>query len=165
MPAPPRAPQLEKINYSNTPQFSTETINFANTDITNSSEMPQPIYTISNINDTLQDISLISDTSISDPLSSQFSSPTISRIASSPFNPPQVPVTNIERLLSQANWNHSFNIVNSSPSFQSSVPPSSQGTPTIIRLSSISPRPDLDQHPRHCIGKQLILRELIQLYH
>ena len=165
MPAPPRAPQLEKINYSNKPQFSTEPKNFANTDITISSEMPQPIYTVSNINDTLQDISLISDTSISGPLSSQFSSPTASRIASSPFNPPQVPVTNIERLLSQAHWNHSFNIVNSSPSFQSSVPLSFQGTPAIITLSSISPRPDLDQNPRHCIGKQLILRELIQLYH
>ena len=41
--APPRAPQPELLNYSNTPQFSTQPIKFANTDKTRSSELPQPI--------------------------------------------------------------------------------------------------------------------------
>ena len=154
LPAPPRAPQPELINYSNTPQFSTHPIIFANTDKTNCSELPQPIHTVSNIHDTPQDIILISDTSFSDPLSSQFSSPTTSRIESNPFNQPQGPVTNIERLLSQANCNHSFNIVNSSQSFQSSLPLSFQGTPIMITLRSNLPTPDIEQHSRHCIGKQ-----------
>ena len=120
IPAPPQAPQLELLNYSNTPQFSTQPINFANTDKTRSSELSQPIHTVSNINDTTHDISLFSDTSISESINSQFSSPTSSQIAHKIFNPPQGPITNIECLLSQAHWNHSFNIVNSSPSFQSS---------------------------------------------
>ena len=115
--------------------------------------MPQPIHTVSVITDTPQDISLISDTSISDPLNSQFSSPAPSQIASSPFNPPHGPISNIERLLSQAHWNHSFNIVNSSPSFQSSLPLNWQGTPPIITLSSNSPTPETDQHSHHCFGK------------
>ena len=115
--------------------------------------MPQPIHTVSVITDTPQDISLISDTSISDSLNSQYSSPTPSQIASSPFNPPHGPISNIERLLSQAHWNHSFNIVNSSPSFQSSLPLNWQGTPPIITLSSNSPTPETDQHSHHCIGK------------
>ena len=63
-------------------------------------------------------------------------------------------MTNLERLLSQAHWNHSFNIVNSSPSFQSSLPLSFTGTPPIITLSSNTPTPDPDQHSHHCIGKQ-----------
>ena len=67
IPAPPRAPQPKIKNYSNTPQFSSQTINFANTDKTNSSELPQPVHTVSNINDTPQDISLLSGTFISDP--------------------------------------------------------------------------------------------------
>ena len=115
--------------------------------------MPQPINTVSNITDTPHDISLLSDISISDPINSQFSSPTPLQIASNPFNPPQGPVTNIERLLSQAHWNHSLNIVNSSPSFQTSLPLSFQCTPPIITLSSNSPTPDPDQHSHHCIGK------------
>ena len=76
LPSPSRAPQLELINYSNTPQFSAQTKNFANTDKT-SSELPQPIHTVSNMTDTPQDFSLLSDTSNSIPLSSQFSSITI----------------------------------------------------------------------------------------
>ena len=131
---PPRAAQHELINYSNTPQFSTQPINFANTDKTHSSELPQPAQNISNISDTAQDISLIFDTS--DPLSSQFSSPTPSQFASNPFNPPQGPISNIERFISQALWNDSFNIVNSSPSFQNSLPLSFQITTPIIQLSS-----------------------------
>ena len=115
--------------------------------------MKQPIHTASNITDIPQEISLISDTSISDPLSSQFSSPTRSQIASKPFNPPQGPISNIERLLSQAHWNHSFNIVNSSPFFQKSLPFSFQSTPPVIKLSSKSPTPKPDQHSHHCIGK------------
>ena len=71
-----------------------------------------------------------------------------------PFNQPQGPVTNIERLLSQVHWNHSFIIVNSSPSFQSSLPLSFQGTPPIISLKSNSLTPDPDQPCHHCIGKQ-----------
>ena len=122
IPAPQRAPQPELLNYSHTPQFSTQSINFANTDKTHSSELPQPIHTVSHINDTTHDISLLSDTSISDPTNSQISSPTPSQIANNPFNPPQGPVKNFERLLSQAHWNHSFNIANSSPSFQNFVP-------------------------------------------
>ena len=98
IPAPPRAPQSELINYSKTPQFSTQTNSFANTDKTSSSELPQPIHTVLNINDTPQDISL-SQTPL-DPLSSQFSSPTPSQFASNPFNPPQVAVSNMEGLLS-----------------------------------------------------------------
>ena len=104
--------------------------------------MPQPIHTGSNIHDTTHDIGLHSDTSNSDPISSQFSSPTAS----------QGQLKNFERLLSQAHWNHSFNVVNSSPSFQSSLPLSFLGTPPIITLSSNSPDPD--QHSHHCIGKQ-----------
>ena len=50
--------------------------------------------------------------------------------------------------------NHFFNIVNSSLSFQSSLPVSVQGTPTVITLSSNSPTPDIDQHSYQCIGKQ-----------
>ena len=114
----PRAPQPKLLSYSNTPQFSTQPINFANTDKTHSSELSQPIHTVLNINDTTHDISLLSDTSISDAISSQFFSPTPSQFTSSPFNPPQGPITNIERLLSQARWNHSFKIVISSPSFK-----------------------------------------------
>ena len=154
IPAPPRAPQPEILNYSNTPQFSTQPINFANTDKTNSSELPQPIHTVSHIPDQSHDISLLSDSSHSDHVSSQISSPTPSQIANNPFNPPQGPVTNLERLLSQAHWNHSFNIVNSSPSFQSSLPLSFTGTQPIITLSSNTPTPDPDQHSHHCIGKQ-----------
>ena len=45
-------------------------------------------------------------------ISSQFSPPTASQIADNPFNPPQAQLTNFERLLSQAHWNHSFNIIN-----------------------------------------------------
>ena len=52
IPAPPRAPQPELFNYSNTPQFSNQPIKFANTNKTSSSELPQPIQTVSNINET-----------------------------------------------------------------------------------------------------------------
>ena len=154
LPAPPRAPKLELLSYSNTPQFSTQPINFANADKTSSSELPQSIHTVSNINDTIHNISLLSDTFNLDPISSQFSSPTASQVANNPFNPPRGPITNLERLLSQAHWNHSFNIVNSSPSFQSSLQLSFLGTPPITTLSSISPTTDSDQHSHHCIGKQ-----------
>ena len=152
--APPRGPQPELLNYSNTPQFSTQPTNFANTDKTSSSELPQPIHTVSTINDTTHDISLLSDTSNFDPISSQFSSPTLSQIANNLFNPPQGPITNFERLFSQAHWNHSFNIVNSSASFQSSLQLIFPGTPNIITLSSNSPTPDPDQHSHNCIGKK-----------
>ena len=108
--------------------------------------MPQPIHTVSNIHDTTHDISLLSDTSNSDSISSQFFPPTASQIANNPFNPPQGQITNFERLLSQAHWNQSFNIINSSPLFQSSLPLSFPGTPPIISLSSNSPTPDPDQH-------------------
>ena len=118
------------------------------------SELPQPIHTVSNIHDTTHDVCLLSDTSNFDPISSQFSSPTASQIANNPFNPPQGQITNFERLLSQAHWNHFFNIVNSSPSLQSSLPLSFLGRPPIITLSSNSPTPDPDQHSHHCIGKQ-----------
>ena len=57
-------------------------------------------------------------------------------------------------MLSQAHWNHSFNIVNSSPSFQSSLPLSFPGTPAKITLSSNSPTSDPDQHSHSRIGKQ-----------
>ena len=57
-------------------------------------------------------------------------------------------------MLSQAHENQSFNIVNSSPSFQRSLPLSFQGTLSIITLSANSPKPDLDQNSPHCIGKQ-----------
>ena len=154
IPALQRAPQLELRNYSNTPQFSTQPLNFANTDKTSSSELPQPIHTVSNIHDTTHDIGLLSDSSNSDPISSQFSSPTTSQIANNPFNPPQGQTTKFESLLSQAHWNQSFNIVNSSPSFQRSLPLSFQGTLSIITLSANSPKPDLDQNSPHCIGKQ-----------
>ena len=154
IPAPPRAPQLELLNYPNTPQFSTQPINFANTDKTNSSELPQPIHRVSHLPETPHDISLLSDNSNSDPIISQFSSSTPSQIASNPFNPPQGPVTNLERILSQAHWNHSFNIINSSPTFQSSLPLSFTGTPPIITLSSNTATPDSDQHLHHCVGKQ-----------
>ena len=115
--------------------------------------MPQPIHTVSITIDTPQDISLISDTFTSDPLSSQFFSPTPSQNAKNPFNPTQGPMSNIERLLSQAHWNHSFNVVNSSPSFQNSLPLSFQGTTPIITLSTNSSTPDPDQHSHHCIGR------------
>ena len=72
IPAPPRAPQPELNNYSNTPQLSTQPIIFADNNKIHSSELAQPTHTVSNITDTPQDISLISDTSISDPHSSQF---------------------------------------------------------------------------------------------
>ena len=134
--------------------MSTQRINFGDTNKTSSSELAQSIYTVSNIDDTQQDISLISDTSTSDPLSSQFSSPTPSQIASNPFNPPQETVTIIERILSEAHWNHSFSIVNSSPSFQSSLPLSFHSTPPIITSSSNSTTTDPDQHAHHCTGKQ-----------
>ena len=121
----------------------------------NSSELPQPIHTVSHLPETPHDISLLSDKSNSDPLSSQVSSPTPSQIARNPFSPPQEgSVTNLERILSQAHWYHSFKIVNSSPSFQSSLPLSFTGTPPIITLSSNSVTPDPDQHFHHCIGKQ-----------
>ena len=155
IPAPPRTPPPELLNYSNTHQFFTQPMNFTKTNKTHSSELPQPIHTISNIIDTPQDISLISDTSTSDPLSSQFSSPTPSQIASNPLNQPQGPVSNIERLLSQAHWNHSSNRVNSSPSFQNSLQLSFQGTTPIVTLSSNSPKPDPDQHSYPCIAKYL----------
>ena len=107
IPAPPRAPHPELLNYSNTPQFSTQPITSANTGKTSSSELPQPIDTLSKINDTTHDISVLSDTSNLDPNSSKFSSPTASQTANNPFNPPQGPITNIERLLSQAHLNPS----------------------------------------------------------
>ena len=110
IPAPPRAPQPELLNYSNTPQFSTQPINFANTDKTSGSDLPQPIHTVSNIHDTPHVTSLLSDTSNSDSISSHFSSPTASQIANNPFNSPQGQITNFECLLSQAHWNHSFNL-------------------------------------------------------
>ena len=154
IPAPPREQQPELLNYSNSPQLSTQPINFANTDKTSSSEFPQPIHTVSTIDDTTHDFSLLSDTSNLDSIRSQFSSPTASQIANNPFNPPQRPITNIQRLLSQAHWSHSFIIVNSLPSFQSSLPLSFPGTPPIITLSSNSPTPDPDQHSQDCIGKQ-----------
>ena len=149
IPAPPRAPPPELLDYSNTPQFSTQPKNFANSDKKSSSELPQPIHTVSNIHDTTHDISLISDTSNSDPIISQFSSSTATQISSNPFNPPQGQITNFERLLSQEHWNDSFNIVNSSPSFQSSLPLSFPGTSPIITLSSNSPTPDPNQHSHH----------------
>ena len=113
--------------------------------------MPQPIHTVSDLPDPSHDISLLSDSSNSDHISSQISSPTPSLIAN---NPPQGPVTNIERILSQEHWSHSFNIVNSSPSFQSSLSLSFTRTPPIITQSSKTPTPDPDQHFHHCIGKQ-----------
>ena len=121
IPAPPRTSQPELINYSSTPQFSTQPMSFANIDKTSISGLPQPIHTVSNINDTLHDISLTSDTSISDPINSQFSSPTPSKIGGNQNISPQESVTNFERLLSKSHWNHSFNIVISSPSIQSSI--------------------------------------------
>ena len=123
----------------------TQPINSANTDKTNSSELPQPIHTVSIIEAAAQDIKPISDTSNSDPLSSQFSSPTPSQSANSFSNPLQGSVSNFERLLSQAQWNNSFDIVNSSSlSFQSSLPLRFGGTPPIITVSSNSPTPDPD---------------------
>ena len=154
IPVSPRAPQSEFFNFSNTPQFSTQPINFANTDKTHSSELQQPIHTVSHINDTIHDISLLSDTSISDPTSSQNSSPTTLQIASDSFNQPQGSVTNFERLLSQLHWDHSFNIVNSSPSFQNSLPLNFPSTPSVITLSSNTPTLDPDQHSHRCNGKQ-----------
>ena len=135
--APPRAPQPELHNYSITLQVSTHLIESTNTDKTKSSELPQLINTVSTIETAPQDIMFISHTSSSDPLNSQFSSTTPSQIANNPFNPPQGPGSNIERLLSEAHWNHChpFNIVKSSLSFQSSLPLSFQGTPPITSLS------------------------------
>ena len=153
IPDPPQTPQPELLSYSNTPQFSTQPINFANTDKSTCSELPQPIHTVSNINDT-HDISLLSDNSNPDPISSHFCSPTASQIANNPFNPPQGLKTNLERLLSQAHLNYSFNIVNSSASFKSSLPLSFPGTPPIIILSLNSPTPDPDQPSHNCIGKE-----------
>ena len=77
----------------------------------------------------------------------------LTQIATNPFNPPQGPVTKFDCLLSQAHWNHSFNIVNSSPSFQISIPLSFSGTTSVFNLSSNTPTPDPDQHYHHCIGK------------
>ena len=68
--APPRAPQTEQLNYSNTPQFSTQPINFVNINKTSRSEWPQPIHAVFIIEAPPQDISLIFDTSNSDQLSS-----------------------------------------------------------------------------------------------
>ena len=99
-------------------------------------------------------LAFFSDTSNPYLISSKFSSPTASQIANNSFNLPQRPITNIERLLSQAHWNHSFYIVNSSPSFQNSLPLSFPGTPPIITLSSNTLTPDPGQHSHHCIGKQ-----------
>ena len=152
--APPRAPQPELLNYSNTSQFSTQPINFSNTDQNHCSELPQPIHTVPKINDTTHDISLLSDTFISDPNSSQYPSPTRSQIAINPFNPPQGPITNIERLLSQAHWNNSYIIVISTDSFRIHYRLVFAGTAAIINLSANSPTPDPDQHSHHCIGKQ-----------
>ena len=154
IPTPPQAPQPELLSYSNTPQFSTQPVHFANTDKTISSELPQPIHTVSTTKAVPQDISLISDIHNSDPLCSQFSSSTPSQIANNHFNLPQKPVSNIERLLSHAHWNHSFNIVNSSCFFQNSLSLSFQGTLPIITLSSNLPTPDPDHHSYHCIGEQ-----------
>ena len=115
--------------------------------------MPQPNHTLSNITDIPQDISRNSDTSISDPLSTHFSSPIPSQIANNPFNPPQGPISNIERSLSQAHLNHSFILINSSQSFQISLPLSFQSTPPVITLCSNLPTPDPYQHYHLCIGK------------
>ena len=82
IPAPPRAPQPELINYSKTPQISTQPINVAHTNKTSSSEKPQLIHTDFNIDDV--------------PLSSQFCSSKSSQIEKNLVNPPQRPVTNIE---------------------------------------------------------------------
>ena len=76
------------------------------------------------------------------------------KFASNPINPPQGPVTHTERLLSQTHWNTSFYIVNTSPSFQSSLRLSFQHTPPWITFSSHSSTSDPDQHSHHCIGKQ-----------
>ena len=127
--------------------------------------MPQSIQTVSNIIDTPQEISLISDTFISDILSSQFPSPTPSEIANNLVIPPQKSISKIERLLSQAHWNHSFNIVNSSASFQNSQPLSSQGTKLIITLRSNSPTPDPINILTIVSENIQILLEFIQLYH
>ena len=154
IPAPPRALQPELIIYSNRQQFSTQPTNFANTNKTSSFELPQPVHTVSNIIDTLQDISLISYTSISNQLNSQFFSITPSQFSSNPFNLARGPVTNIVRLLPQAHLNHSFNIVNSSPSFQSSLPLNFQSKPPTIILCLKSPTPNPEQLPHHCFGKQ-----------
>ena len=116
--------------------------------------MPQPIDTVSNVNNTPQDIGPLSDTSISDPPNYQFSSPIPTQAAGNPFNTPQGPVTNFQLLLSQAHWNHSFIIVNSSPSFQISIPLSFQIIPPKNTLILNSHTPDPDQHSHQCIGKQ-----------
>ena len=78
IPDQPRALQPELLNYSNTPQFLTQTFSFINTDKTGTSELPQPFHTVSTIEVAPQDISLISisDTSKFDPLVSKFSLPT-----------------------------------------------------------------------------------------
>ena len=114
IPAPPLARQPELSNYSNYNNSSLNPISLAKT---SSSEVPRPIHTVSNIDNAPKVFNLISGTSIPDPLSSHFSSPTLSKTASNPYNPAQGAVTNIERLLSQSQWNHSFNIVSASPSF------------------------------------------------
>ena len=112
--------------------------------------MPQPVHTVSNVSDTSKEISLFSDASISH-LALNFLRLLHHKSRTTPLiNPPQGPISNIERLLSQEHWNHSFNIVNSSPSFQSSLLVNFPGTTPIITLSSNSP--DADQHSHHCIG-------------
>ena len=116
--------------------------------------MPLLIHTVSNINEAPQDISLISDTSNSEPFSSQITSPAPSQTSSIPFNLPQRPVTSIGGILSQAQWNHPIKLVNSSPSFQSSLPLSYQGDRPIKTLNSNSPTSDADQFYHHCIGIQ-----------
>ena len=131
----------------NTPHFSTQSINFANASKTHSSEHPQTIHTVSNNNEP-QDYTYV-DCSNSEPLSSQFSSPTPLQIASNPFNSSQGPVTNIDRLLSQAHWNHAFNIVNSSPSFENNHLVFK--VPHKKTLSSNSPTRDPDQHSQHSL--------------
>ena len=115
--------------------------------------MPQPILAVSNISATPQDINLISNTSISDPLSSQFSLPNPIQSLRNPINPPQGSISNNERLLTPAHSNHSFNTVNSSPSFQSSLKLSFQDTTPINTISSNSPTPDPYQHSHNCIEK------------
>ena len=62
-------------------------------------------------------------------------------------------MTNFKNLLSQAHWNNSFNIANSSPSFHNCIPLSFTGTPSVINLSSNTPTPDPDQLSHHCVGK------------
>ena len=147
--APPRAPQSELLNYSNTPQFSTQAINFANTDKISTSELPQPIRTVSNINDTTHDISLLSDTSNPDPISSQFSSPTASQIANNTFDPQQILNAGYHKQLGITFLTLSIHQLFFKAHYHSEF-----STPPIITLSSNSPTPDTDQYSHHSIGKQ-----------